>query len=314
MAIPASEDHLQDSPGGGVATLVHYADAQVASGRRDAVLHLHGFVDYFFQDHHAARWAEQGQDLFALDLRDCGRSIRPGRIPSWITDLRSYDLEIDAALAFIRGRGYERVVLQGHSTGGLIATLYLHEHPGAAQALVLNSPWFELNRPWPARSIVPPVVRRLGQTRPFTPVASLGDAYGRSLHESTGGSWEYELAWKPLEGFPILAGWLRAVVIGHARVARGLAVVAPTLVATSGRSGDPDHPSEADRTGADCVLDVRHMWARAPLLGPRVRVLRVPGGRHDLTLSEPPARRRYENALFSWLADTSAGRTRPSLT
>ncbi|GAB2971528.1 MAG TPA: alpha/beta hydrolase [Actinotalea caeni] len=287
-----------DAHGRGVATLVHRPDA---GSRPRAMVYLHGFVDYFFQTHHAEEWAAHGYDVYALDLRDYGRSIRPGRTPNWITDLRDYDEEIDAALALVRAQGHDVVVLDGHSTGGLIASLYVHDHPGSVDALVLNSPWFDLNASWFDRVVSTRVIDRLGVWRPTAQVASLGEPYGRSLHTSTGGEWDYDLAWKPHEGFPVLAGWLRAIRRGHARLARGLAITVPVLVATSGRSGHRKRPTPQDLAGSDVVLDVRHMWARAPLLGPHVRVLRVPGGRHDLTLSEPPVRQRYSALLFDWL-------------
>lgn len=289
---------LTDENGAGVTTLVHRADA---GSRPRAMLYVHGFVDYFFQEHHAQEWIEHGYDVYALDLRDYGRSIRPGRTPNWITDLRDYDTEIDAALAFVRSQGHETVVLNGHSTGGLIAALYAHDHPGAVDALVLNSPWFDLNASWFERVPGTAAVDRLGVTHPTMQVASLGEPYGRSIHVASGGEWDFHLPWKPHEGFPVLAGWLRAIRRGHARLARGLAIVVPVLVATSGRSGDRKNPTAQDLAGSDVVLNVQHMWKRAPLLGPRVRVLRVPGGRHDLTLSEPDVRARYSALLFDWL-------------
>lgn len=287
-----------DAEGEPVATLVHRPDT---GSRPRAMLYLHGFVDYFFQAHHAEEWAAHGYDVYALDLRDYGRSIRDGRTPNWITDLRDYDEEIDAALAFVRAQGHETIVLDGHSTGGLIAALHAHDHPGAVDALVLNSPWFDLNYPWIQRVLTPLVINRLGVWRPTMQVGSVEEPYGRSLHTSTGGEWDYDLRWKPHEGFPALAGWSRAIVHGQARLAKGLAITVPVLVATSGRSGHKTRPTAQDLAGSDVVLNVEHMWARAPLLGPRVRVLRVPGGRHDLTLSEPDVRERYSALLFDWL-------------
>ncbi|WP_370514024.1 alpha/beta hydrolase [Cellulomonas sp. JZ18] len=108
-----------------VATLVHRRpDAapdtatDLAPPRpRTAVLYLHGFVDYFFHPHVAAALAEDGYDLWALDLRDYGRSIRPGRPANEITDLATYTEEIDTAVRLLRGT-HERVVVLAHSTGG----------------------------------------------------------------------------------------------------------------------------------------------------------------------------------------------------
>ena len=80
-----------------VATLVH----RPARHRR-AALYVHGFVDYFFHPHVADALDAAGWDLYALDLRDYGRSIRPGRPPNHTRELATYAQEIDAAVALLR--------------------------------------------------------------------------------------------------------------------------------------------------------------------------------------------------------------------
>lgn len=290
-----------DDEGSPAATLVHRQDAGLVRRRR-AVLYLHGFVDYFFQAGHADRWREHGYDFYALDLRKYGRSMKSGQTPNWVTDLQTYDEEITAALRIIRTEhDHPKVVLLGHSTGGLIGSLYAADHPDAVSALVLNSPWFDLNSSWFNRVIATRVIDLLGPLFPHVPVARLGEAYGKSLHTSTGGTWTYDLDWKPVAGFPIKAGWLRAIRRGHARLHHGLHIGIPVLVCTSARSGHPQHPTPADLMSADCVLDVTQMSARAPDLGNDVTLQRVPGGRHDLALSDQPARDQYERIIFEWL-------------
>ena len=282
-----------------VATLVHPTE----TGTRDrAVLYVHGFTDYFFQAEHARSWTDHGYDFYAVDLRDYGRSIRPGRTPGWVTDLATYDEDLAAALAIVRAQHYRQVVFLGHSTGGLITALYLDRHPGAVDALVLNSPWLDLNADWLSRVVLTPVLDAVALRVPRLQVSTLGEEYGRGLHSSTGGDWHYDLAWKPIVDVPVYAAWLRAIRRGHARVGRGLDLTVPVLVCTSGRSGHRLRPSEADLAGADCVLDVAHMHTRGPRLGPDVTVAAIEGGRHDLALSAPPARRAYEETVFGWLA------------
>src|SRR5699024_5766733 len=67
-----------------------------------AALYVHGFTDYFFQRHLAAHLAARGSRLYALDLRKCGRSRRPGQTPHFTTDLAYYDDELERALAIVR--------------------------------------------------------------------------------------------------------------------------------------------------------------------------------------------------------------------
>src|SRR5690349_19130718 len=93
------------------------------------VLYVHGWSDYFFQKRLARFWTERGARFFALDLRKYGRSLRDGQTPGYITDLAAYDEDIAAALdAMDRGAAQpgprRRLVLLGHSTGGLTLSLW----------------------------------------------------------------------------------------------------------------------------------------------------------------------------------------------
>lgn len=280
-----------------VATLVSRRPA--TTGRR-AVLYIHGFVDYFFQTHHAETWEASGFSFYALDLRDYGRSIRPGRRPNWVLDMATYDEEIGAAIAQVC-EDHEEVVLAGHSTGGLIVSLFADRYPDLVAGVVLNSPWLDLNEPWFMRRVAAPFMRWFGPLVPDVPVSHLGSEYGQSLHVSTGGSWEYDLAWKPIDGFGVRAGWLAAILTGHRAIARGLTITAPVLMATSGARGDNNHPSALELDTTDVVLSPPQMWRRAGNLGRDVTVIRVNGGRHDLTLSTPAPRERFARELSAWL-------------
>lgn len=279
------------------ATVVH----SNTSGRSSlAVLYIHGFVDYFFQTHHAQVWQDAGFDFYALDLRDYGRSIQPGRDPNWVTDLTTYEEEITATLTWLK-TAHDTVILMGHSTGGLITCLYAHNHPHLIDGVVLNSPWFDLNEPWLTRMIVAPLVRRFGKLLPRLPVSTLGSAYGRSLHISTGGRWDYNLDWKPLEGFGVYAGWLAAILAGQQQLHRGLNITVPVFLATSATRGGNRKPTRTELAGSDVVLDPAHMWAYGFGLGRDVTLIRVSGGIHDLSLSEHEAREIYHQELTSWL-------------
>ena len=279
-----------------VATLVRRDEPP----RRRAVLYLHGFVDYFFHPHVAAALAEHGYDLYALDLRDYGRSIRTGRPPDDVTDLGLYSEEIDAAVRLLRAR-YETLVLLGHSTGGLIAALWADARRGLGliDALVLNSPWLDLRGSWAQRHVLTPVLDVVGRVAPTAVVARLDPEYGKALHSATGGEWDYDLAWKSPD-FPVTAGFIRTVRRGHARVARRLHVDVPVLVLRSDRTG-PNKGWHDELVTTDSVLDVEQIAARAPLLGDDVTLVTVPGGAHDLALSPSPARERYLQEVTDFL-------------
>jgi alpha-beta hydrolase superfamily lysophospholipase len=105
-----------DDEGDVVATLV---SRRTTAPTHRAVLHVHGFNDYFFQTVAADFWVERGYDFYALDLRKYGRSLRPHQTPNFVTDLADYFVELDLALERVRERdGHTEVVVSAHSTGG----------------------------------------------------------------------------------------------------------------------------------------------------------------------------------------------------
>jgi alpha-beta hydrolase superfamily lysophospholipase len=269
-----------------VATLIR----RLPSGSRRAVLYLHGWNDYFFQTHLADYLSDLGLDFYAIDLRRYGRSLRRGHLRGFITNLDDYALELDAA-ADVIAADHDQLVLMGHSTGGLIAALWAARNPERVHGLVLNSPWLDLQGSALVRTLGSPVIDALGSRAP-TSALRLPDPgfYARTLHTALGGEWDYDLDLKSTPSPPIRVGWLRAILIGHQRVAAGLDIQAPVLVLASTGTDFARRWHEGLRV-VDTVLDVEQIAARAVRLGRHVTVVRIPEGLHDLVLSAPHVRK-----------------------
>ena len=283
LALPAPDDY----DGRVVATLARLPVPQAPQGSvRGVVLYVHGFIDYFFQRHMAERFAAEGYAFYALDLRKHGRSLLAHQHPCFCKDLSEYYGDISRALEKIGAD----VLLAGHSTGGLICSLYKHEGERRDQvrALWLNSPFFDWRED--GRSGLA-LASALGRFFPFlnNPKA-VRPAYVKSLHRNWDGEWDFDLALKPLNGFPAYFGWVRAIFAAHAKVHAGLDLKIPVLSM---------HSDEADT-----VLDWKQVarWSRT--LGPNTTVLALPGGLHDLVLSRSEIREAVFSQLFAWAART----------
>ncbi len=285
-----------DAEGEVVATLVH-RPAGVPTTR--AVLHVHGFCDYFFQTAAADFWADRGYDFYALDLRKYGRSLRPHQTPNFVADLGAYYEELDSALAHV-AETHDHIVFSAHSTGGLTLPLWLHDRAFPAAGVFLNAPWIDMHGDSFTRLFAMPALHRLGRVRPMREVPrNVSGGYTRSLHRDFQGEWDFDLAWKPESSWPVYAGWIRAVRRGQARIERGLEVNAPVLMVSSDRSGHPEDPD--DLRSSDVVLDVERMRRRVARLSRHVTIAQVPGALHDVTLSPEPARSRVFEELRRFL-------------
>jgi alpha-beta hydrolase superfamily lysophospholipase len=290
-----------DDEGPVVATLVR---RRANTPSRRAVLYVHGFVDYFFQTHLADFFAENGWDFYALDLRKYGRSLLSHQTPNFARSLTEYYPELDEAARIIREvDGHDQMLVAGHSTGGLITSLWSHSRQGRGivDGLFLNSPFFDFNIPWLVRRPLLTAIVRSGKRTPYrkVPIKSLG-LYGQSLHAQQRGEWSYDLAWKPLMGFPVTVGWLDAIRRGQHRLRQGLGIDAPIMVACSTRTFRGRAWND-DLRLTDSVLDVEHMVRWAPRLGARVTIARFDGGMHDLTLSGKDVRTKVFRELSRWV-------------
>ncbi|GHP15790.1 hypothetical protein RN2511_005260 [Rhodococcus sp. NKCM2511] len=305
--IPLGDD--PDGEGQVEATLVRYQPPGVANFDR-AVIYVHGFTDYFFQRHIAEHLAAKGYAFYALDLRKCGRSRREGQTAHFVTDLAMYDAELNEALSLVRAeRADAPVLLMAHSTGGLVLPLWLNRlnrQEGGSSGLglagvVLNSPWFDLQGPPAIRSVGTAAIDVIGRFRAKTPVPGGGlDTYGLSLAASEQGEWDYDLDWKPLAGFPITFGWIRAVRHGHAELHRGLDIGIPSLILRSKVTHFSRRYSSAV-DAADAVLDVRQIARWAGCLGDRTSIVPIEGARHDVFLSTEGPRSRAFEEMDEWL-------------
>lgn len=296
-----------DAEGAVEATLVRRCSD--GPKRVGAVLHVHGFCDYFYQTATAEFFTAAGYDFYAVDLRKYGRSLRPHQTPNFCLDLTEYYPELDESLRLITARdGHDRVILSGHSTGGLISSLWaadrLAQGQRVADALVLNSPWLDLQGSFFLRTAGTEAINRLGQRRPYAVVPrNVSGVYVETMHRSLRGEWDFDLAWKPKESFPVRAGWLRAVRMGHRRVHRGIDVGAPVLSLCSTASLVPQAWTE-QATRTDTVLDVKQIAKWSHQLGTHVTVVRIENAMHDVLSSRKDVRDTAFGEISRWLRYT----------
>ncbi len=302
-----------DADGDVVATLVRRMPNGLAGWfgplREVDVLYVHGWSDYFFQTEVAEFWNGLGARFYALDLRKYGRSLRDGQTPGYVTSLQVYDDDIAAAREVMRSadpRGRRRLVLLGHSTGGLILSLWAARHPGEAAALVLNSPWLELQIGALGRQALAPLVRAAAWVDPLGrhPEVDLG-FYTRAQRE-LGSLPQGHTDWRPARGFPTHPGWLAAILAGHTTVAAGIDIGCPALVLLSSAWAPPLQWSDA-MTAADSVLDVDDIARAATRIGSLVTIARIPGAIHDVFLSEAHARAHAFDTVRHWMTGGSLG-------
>lgn len=282
------------------ATLVR---KKSASNTAKAVLYVHGFIDYFFQTEMAEQFNQQGYDFYALDLRKYGRSHLAHQALFYVENLNEYDAEITAALNIIQQEGHDSVLLSGHSTGGLITTLYAAHHPHHAliKGLWANSPFYDFNMNPIKKRIALPQLSRLAKKFPRMKFPSeLSSSYVTSIHRSMQGEWDFSLIWKPTEYAKVYISFVRAIFEAQKEIHQGVKINIPVLVMHSARSSQPKK-FNSDAQRSDVILNVKHIAKYAKKIKGDATVISIENGLHDLVLSAPPVRAEVYQKLFQWL-------------
>lgn len=267
-----------------------------------AVLYIHGFNDYFFQSDMAHRFNEQSCNFYALDLRKYGRSLLPHQKFNDCRDLKEYYEEIIHAIDIIKQEGNNMVTLMGHSTGGLILTLFAKDHSGSDlfDGLILNSPFFEFNKSALVRKLIP-MISFCGKYIPSVEISGgFAKEYGEYLHKSYFGEWEYNLDWKPNIAPKVNLGWIRAIYEGQKELKKAFSIQQPTLVLHSARSStDMKNPDSIRST--DTILNINHIDRISKNIKGEVKITPIKGGIHDLILSSENVRNHVYDTLFGWM-------------
>lgn len=277
---------------------------KTATASKKAVLYVHGFNDYFFQAELANWYNAHGYNFYAVDLRKYGRSILPNHKMNNVRDLKEYFADLDTALRIIQTEGSTTVLLNGHSTGGLICTYYAQEHPNSAlfQGMFLNSPFFEFNESKFKRKFGVPFIAKRALKKPDKlKKGGFTKWYGYSLHTSEHGQWDYNLTWKPHIAPSVNYGWIRAIHEAQLAVRTGKEITVPTIVIFSMKSVYPKKWSDELYEG-DAILNVEDIRRVSELLNCKsINTVQMDGLLHDVVLSPHEVKVDMYNRLGNWL-------------
>lgn len=289
-----------DYEGQVVATIISSEQNKVG---QIPVLYLHGFVDYFFHPHMAEEFKHHGFNFYALELRKYGHSILPHQHPNYCRNIDEYFEEIDIALEHIYSENGKKIIFFGHSTGGLIIPLYAEtgNKKELIQAIVLNSPFLDLNEPSVVRSVGVPVLGAISKLLPYANMPkALDPIYAMSVHKDHTGEWDFDTNYKPIEGFPAYFAWLSAIKKGQDEIKKGLNILIPILLLHASDSFKPKKWSDRVQK-SDTVLNIADMKNHGPALGKDITLVEVQDGMHDLFLSSVLVRKKAFEEMFNWI-------------
>jgi len=293
QSIPLSDDYE-----GAVSAKVDFYEVKDA---QTAVVYLHGYMDYFFQKHLADFFIDKGISFYALELRKYGSSMQQHQHENFCKNIREYYEELTFVLQKAKNKGHQKIILHGHSTGGLIATHYLlyGQERALVSAAILNSPFFAFNASSIAKNLLT-LVTPIGKYFPFLKFAKLPSLYTESLHKDYKGRWDFDLRYKPIPSFNIYLGWVRAILMAQKEIYKEEIQTIPSLILHSERSYFGTTWSE-EIYHADGVLNVKDIIYYSKKIYKDLTMISVTDGVHDIVLSSDTVIDRYFLEISSWL-------------
>lgn len=283
---------------GQVVSTIIKRDTVVPGGR--GVLYIHGFNDYFFQGQLGDTVVDHGWNFRAVDLRKYGRSLRSGQERFEARSLKEYFPDIDSAVVEMSRQGIDTIVIMAHSTGGLIASLYMDrdDAPAEVRGLILNSPFLAWRMSWFMRDIAVPAVSFLGRFWPGMKISQgASGTYAHSLLRQYAGEWDYDTTMKLIISPDVTAGWVRAIDRGQKYLRHHkYGIQVPVLLMHSART-----VSGSEASSGDAVLNVDDISKYGHTLSHDLTEVTIENGLHDLILSRREARDEVYRDIFKFL-------------
>lgn len=295
--IPLKKDYE-----GEVSAAVEYANLPEAN---TAVLYIHGYMDYFFQDHLASFFMDKGISFYAIELRKYGASLKSHQHENFFKDITEYDEEISIVLNKIKNDGHKNIIINGHSTGGLLATHYAinGEYKNLISGIVLNSPFFELNESKFVKFVLS-FVTLFSCFLPYLKVSKLTSIYTESLHKNYKGKWNFNLKYKPVPSFNTYLGWLDGVLKAQKNIQKKQIKTIPSIIFHSNKSYFGTKWSDL-LYESDGVLNVDDIDFFGRKIYPHADVIAINNAVHDIVLSADDVIENYFNYISAWLKNNS---------
>jgi len=179
-----------------------------------------------------------------------------------------------------RRSGISRILMYGHGTGAVVAALFVSDHPGIIDSLLLTSPLHTIPKEIP------------GFNRPLRPFTEPHDqtspvclAYHESLQKGPR-KWTWNEDLKPITGWALYVGWLTAFENAVGRLEFGLSIDCPTLILIANKHLCAFDVFTEELLKADVFLDPVRTTQITSNWGTQIQVHSISDAIHDILLSE----------------------------
>tara|TARA_A100000164_G_scaffold268535_1_gene240439 strand:- start:743 stop:1846 length:1104 start_codon:yes stop_codon:yes gene_type:complete len=272
-------------------------------GNKKALLWVHGFNDYYFHFNIGDMLVnDYDTDIYAITLRRYGSTIKKDdNLLFYTDDLDEYLEDIDICFNKILNNNYDKIIMYGHSTGGLTSTIYCDRgtYKKKINGLILNSPFFDLNDSPFMEWILKNIIYYLGIINPKFQLSGNDNTQWNATSEETLERFYFNPEYKLRGNSPIYAGWIKAVHYYQNKIHnREININVPAIVLYSNKT--LKYPVQDD---GDNVLDVNEINKYSNYLGGTNEVVEyiIKNATHDVLCSEDKPRDKAISIMMNFI-------------
>lgn len=243
-------------------------------------------------------------DIITVDLRRCGRSKNDDTLPHYCSNFKEYFEELDMIIEEFNCAQYKEIILYGHSTGGLIVTLYANYRQKMINnklqfRVILNSPFFEIHNPgqpyllfilkyiiyYISKYIIYYLDRYFKLNLYLIKLVRGGTINSYVLAKNRNYYVNGLLSFA--RDIPLTLGFLTNVIRYQSLLRRNkIQIKYPLLVLHSDKTGENDMLTKCDCI-SDTVLNIEHIKKYSAIIScsDDIRIIEVKNGCHDVFLS-----------------------------
>lgn len=251
-------------------------------GNRKCIIWLPGRNDYFYHYHISEKLEDY--DIYVLIYRNCHEL--KSDISDYFFDIKDVMEEIDELYNYFKINNYDNIVLYGHSTGGLIATIYQNDTENRVDKIVLNAPFYKYKLQgieyyyfyyflYYIIPLIPEFDLNKNTFKENKYVAMISEKFN------------VDCLYKKNYNVPVVSSWFRNITKYQYLISCDkIKLNSPSLILYSDHSADYKGSNKGDE-----VLDVELNLKQANFLGDKVKIKIIKDACHDVFVSY------YEEAL-----------------
>ena len=266
-----------------------------------ALIWIPGYNDYYYNFYVGEKFLNNGFDIYALKLRRYKQENLKDIF--YCDDLNEYIEDINNIFPKILEKNYKKIVLYGHSMGGLVSSIYCKEgeYKDKISHLILNSPFFDFKLGFFEKIFLYYIVYYISYLFPKKLIRPLDFNKKNYLTLNIKKRFYLNDKYKLHILSPVYASWIKTIIDYQYKIQyQNLNLNIPILVLYCEKSSNF---TNSNQTGDD-TLNINDIKKYSNNLGKNLKTYQFNNAIHDIFSSTLDIINKALDITFNWLNST----------